>query len=703
MAFVQFSRISLAFGDRDILKDVSLNLASGSRACLAGANGAGKSTLMKVIAGKIDADSGDRAVQKGARITYLPQSGIVHRGRTLRDEAETAYAEIAALLNEMENLGRELEKTSPGGGGKRTAALVEEHHRLQETVENSGYYRREASISMVLAGLGFAPADLDRQVEEFSGGWQMRIALAKALLENPDILLLDEPTNYLDIEARSWLQSWLQSYPGGCLLVSHDRFFLDATVNEVYEIFQGTLKRYAGNYTAYENIRRQELESLVKRYEAQQEEIAKTEALIRRFRYKASKAAFAQELIKRLEKMEPIEIPESLKKISIAFPPPPHSGRVALTLEGIGKSYGPNCVLSGLDLTLESGEKLVVVGRNGAGKSTLLRIIAGVDGDFEGSVKYGTGVAAGYFSQDAAETLTGSQSVLEFIEAEAPTALIPKARDMLGAFLFRGDDVFKPLSVLSGGEKSRLVLLKMLLKPMNLLILDEPTNHLDIHSKDILLGCLKSFEGTVIFVSHDRAFMEALAGKTLELGGGRHRLFYGDYAYYLDRVNAETNEGGSLPPASSRSASSGTPLSGAPPRNAPHSPPEPPAAGEALFPGPPAKDEPAADTAPGVPKTILVKAGSPAAGEYLSAAERREQEKQRQAQIRRLERQEAEILKELEALEARKAELEAELAKPETYSSGEKARLVKLRLDELAAAAEAKTLEWEGIAGNREQ
>ncbi|MDR1862874.1 MAG: ATP-binding cassette domain-containing protein, partial [Treponema sp.] len=496
MAFVQFSRVSLAFGDRDILRDVNLNLASGSRSCLAGANGAGKSTLLKVIAGTIDADSGERAVQKGTRVSYLPQSGVAaHRGRTLREEAETAYAEISALLDKMEELGRELEKT---GDHRRTAALVEEHHRLQERVENSGYYRREASISMVLTGLGFAPGDLDRQVEEFSGGWQMRIALAKVLLENPDILLLDEPTNYLDIEARSWLESWLNSYTGGYLLVSHDRFFLDVTVNEVYEIFQGSLKRYAGNYSAYEKIRRQELESLLKRYEAQQEEIAKTEALIRRFRYKASKAAFAQELIKRLEKIEPIEIPESLKKISIAFPPPPHSGRVALTLEGIGKSYGAHRVLQGLDLSLDSGEKLAAVGRNGAGKSTLLRIIAGVDRDFEGSVKYGTGVAAGYFSQDAAETLTGSQSVLELVEAEAPTRLIPKVRDMLGSFLFRGDEVFKPLSVLSGGEKSRLALLKMLLEPMNLLILDEPTNHLDIHSKDILLECLKNFAGTVI-------------------------------------------------------------------------------------------------------------------------------------------------------------------------------------------------------------
>jgi ATP-binding cassette subfamily F protein 3 len=675
MAFVQFSRVSLAFGDRDILKDVNLNLSSGSRACLAGVNGAGKSTLMKVIAGKIEADSGDRAVQKGTRVSYLPQSVIAanpptHGSRTVREEAAAAWAGTEALLDRMEELGRELEKTGGGGavsgGGtdnvsssiedRRTAALVEEHHRLQEEVENSGYYRREAAISATLSGLGFAPGDMDRQVEEFSGGWQMRIALAKVLLENPDILLLDEPTNYLDIEARSWLESWLGSYTGGFLLVSHDRFFLDVTVNEVYEIFQGTLKRYVGNYSAYEKIRQQELESLVKRYEAQQEEIAKTEALIRRFRYKASKAAFAQELIKRLEKIEPIEIPESLKKISITFPLPPHAGRVALTLEGVGNSYGSNRVLDGVDLLLESEEKLVVAGRNGAGKSTLLRIIAGVDRDCDGSVKYGTGIAAGYFSQDAAETLTGSRRVLDFMEAGAPTHLVPKVRDMLGAFLFRGDDVFKPLSVLSGGEKSRLALLKMLLEPMILLILDEPTNHLDIHSKDILLDCLKNFTGAIVFVSHDRAVMEALSTKTLELGGGRHRLFYGGYGYYLDRINNEEGQACEasqrLPPASGFDA----PASGVPSRSAPR-----------------------------------------------VSAELREQEKQRQALIRRLRRQEEEILKSLETLEAEKIRLETELSKPGVYSNGEKARAIKIELDKTTAAAAAKLIEWEEKAAELEE
>ncbi|GHV69407.1 ABC transporter ATP-binding protein [Spirochaetia bacterium] len=682
MAFVQFTRVSLAFGDRDLLNGVSLFLAAGTRAALTGANGSGKSTLMKVIAGKLEADSGDRAVQKGSRVSYLPQSGLVHRGKSLREEAETAYEPILNMISAMEECGRALEESKSDGG--KTAVLLEEYHRLQEAVEDSGYYQREAEIAAVLGGLGFAPEDLHRDAGEFSGGWQMRIALAKVLLERPGILLLDEPTNYLDIEARSWLEGWLQSFSGGYLLVSHDRYFLDATVNEVYELFQGDLKRYMGNYSAYEKIRAVEMESLLKRYAAQQEEIAKTESLIRRFRYKASKAAFAQELIKRLEKIERIEIPESLKKINIALPPPPHSGKIALTLEGIGKCYGTRRVLGGLagglDLLVESKERLLVVGRNGAGKSTLLRIIAGEDTNFEGTVRYGAGISPGYFSQDAAETLTGGETVLEFMEAQAPTALIPRLRDMLGAFLFRGDDVYKSVSVLSGGEKSRLALLRMLLKPMNLLILDEPTNHLDLHSKDILLNTLKAYEGTVIFVSHDRSFMEALSTKTLELSamgpaGGSPRLFYGDYAYYLDRLNRDAAgmQQQQQPPAETR--------------------PEPTA------------DHPIDITPEQEPMApiILLKANRTSGLPRDNAAEYREAAKQRQTLIRRLERQEAEILKALEEMETEKAALEKELARPEVYSNGEKARTVQAKLRGIAAVIDAKTAEWEQKAAELEE
>jgi ATP-binding cassette subfamily F protein 3 len=657
---VTFGKVSLAFGDRDILKDVSLHLAAGSRACLAGANGSGKSTLMKVLAGELLPDSGDRAVQRGTRISYLPQSGIVHRGKSLRDEAETAFAHIHELIDKAEKIAAALQDAKSDDASSK--ALLEDHHRLQEQIENSGYYSRSAEISSVLAGFGFSPNDLDRDTGEFSGGWQMRIALAKALLERPDILLLDEPTNYLDIEARGWLENWLAKFSGGCLLVSHDRYFLDVTVNEVYEIFQGNLKRYAGNYSAYEKTRQQELASLMKRYTEQQEEIAKTEALIRRFRYKASKAAFAQDLIKRLEKMDRIEIPENLKRINISFPPPPHSPRVAFTIEGLGKSYGAKRVLDGLDLTIDSGERLVVAGPNGAGKTTLLRILAGRDNEFEGTVKFGAGISAGYFSQDAAEALNGSEQVIEYMEANAPTALIPKIRDMLGAFLFRGDDVYKSVSVLSGGEKSRLALLYMLLKPLNLLILDEPTNHLDLHSKDILLETLNKFKGTIIFVSHDRAFMEGLSTKTLVLsgdGGGasRARLYYGGYGYYLEKIG--TGDWGlGTEKLGMRSEELGIGNRGVSDSHLKPLNPEP---------------------------------------RTLNPTEQRAYNKQRQAELRRLQRREEELLNAIEGLENEKSRLEAELSLPEVYSNGEKARAVKLRLDECVAEIEAKTGEWEAI------
>ncbi|MDR2633826.1 MAG: ATP-binding cassette domain-containing protein [Treponema sp.] len=650
MAFVQITKVSLAFADRDILQEVTLSLAAGSRSSLAGVNGSGKSTLMKVIAGHISADSGDRAVQKGSRISYLPQSGIVYRGRTLREEVETAYTGIRALIQRMEAIGRTLEGAREDD--RNTGLLLQAYHQLQDQVEASGYYRREQTVAMVLCGLGFAPADGERPCGEFSEGWQMRIALAKVLLERPDILLLDEPTNYLDIEARSWLESWLRSFTGGYLLVSHDRYFLDSTVTEVYELFQGKLTRYAGNYTAYEQVREQALESLIKRYEAQQEEIAKAEDLIRRFRYKASKAAMAQERIKRLEKMERIVIPESLKKIRIAFPLPPHAGRLALSLKGVGKRYGTRQVFSDLDLVLESGERLVVVGRNGAGKTTLLRILSGRDSAFAGSLRYGAGIQVGYFSQDAAETLSGPESVLEYMEAQAPTALIPKVRDLLGAFLFRGEDVYKALSVLSGGEKSRLALLGMLLKPMNLLILDEPTNHLDLYSKDILLDTLKAYTGTIIFVSHDRSFMEALSSKTLELSPRGVRLFYGNYGYYLERLEREAEQ--------------------------------------------------EQDEAPALPqRSPRYTQGPPAA--LPSAGERREAEKQRQTLIRRLERQEGDILNALEELEREKARLEGALGSAEVYRDGAKTRLVKARLAEVEGLIEGNTAAWEVKAAELER
>ena len=641
MAFVQFSQVSLAFGDRDILKNVSVNLQAGSKVALTGANGSGKSTLIKVMAGLVQPDGGQRVAQKDARIAYLPQSGLTHHGCSLREEADKAFGFGYELQAEMEKIG---DKLKNGEGNEKL--LLERHNAILTELEESGWNRRQVMAEQVLAGLGFSREDLDKNCEEFSGGWQMRIALGKALMVNPDILLLDEPTNYLDIEARGWLEKFLDNYKGGFLLVSHDRYFLDHTVNEVYELFNGELKRYPGNYTHYEKVREIELETLIREYEKQQAEIAHLQEFINRFGVQATKAAQAQERQKMLDKIleKQIVIPESLKKIHFKFPPAPHSGRLVATLSKITKSYdGEHNVLQNLDLVLENGERLVVAGHNGAGKSTLLRIIAGADSDFSGEVKLGSGVKIGYFSQDNAETLKGSASVLETVESEAPLELIPKIRDMLGAFLFRGDDVHKSLDVLSGGEKARVALLKLLLRPVNFLILDEPTNHLDMHSKDVLLDALKDFGGTVIFVSHDRGFIENLSTRVLELKPGQFRLFPGDYKYYMERLEREANGEFSQNDELKSAAQ--------PEKNS-------------------QKEE----------KTETKRSW--------------EEQKKLESEKRRAEKNVKNLEEQILKLEEEKSSQEAQMARPEVYSNGEKAKAVQKKIDELAEKLEELNLQW---------
>lgn len=656
MAFVQFSQVSLAFGDRDILKNVTINLQTGSKVALTGANGAGKSTLIKVLAGLVQPDSGDRAVQKDSRIAYLPQSGLTHHGCTLREEADKAFKFGYDLQNEIDAIGEQL-KSNPAN----TDALVLRQADLIQKLDESGWHRREVAAESVLLGLGFSRSDFDRNTEEFSGGWQMRIALAKALMQNPDILLLDEPTNYLDIEARSWLEEFLQSYKGGFLLVSHDRYFLDVTINEVYELFNGDLKRYQGNFTHYEKVREVELKTLIAEYEQQQQEINKLEDFINRFGYKATKAAQAQEYQKRLDKMVRIEIPESLKKIHFTFPPAPHSGRLVMRLNNICKSYdGTTNVLNNLEMTLENGERLVVAGRNGAGKSTLLRIIAEQDKNFTGEIIPGAGVQIGYFSQDNAETIKGSENILEYLESRAPLELIPKLRDMLGSFLFRGDDVYKSLDMLSGGEKSRIALLQLLLSPNNLLILDEPTNHLDIHSKDVLLEALKGFGGTVIFVSHDRGFIEQLATRVLELKPGEHKYFPGDYIYYQEQLQKEGGEENLF----SENKFSSLPLS--------------PAAG-------------ASSATPSAASSASRNAGSGTSETKLSW----EEQKKRDSEKRKIEKEVERLETEISTLEGKKSELETKMSDPAVYSNGEKAKAVQREIEELAAKINEVTAKWE--------
>ena len=555
------------------------------------------------------------------------------------------------MQNQIDEIGEKLKN-----GEGNTSSLLERQSELMTTLEESGWHRRSAVQESVLLGLGFKREDFSRQTEEFSGGWQMRIALAKVLMQNPDILLLDEPTNYLDLEARTWLESFLLNYKGAFLLVSHDRYFLDVTVNEVYELFNGDLKRYKGNFTNYEKIREVELKTLICEYEKQQDEIAKLEDFIRRFGVQATKAAQAQDRQKALDKIlqNKIEIPESLKKIHFSFPKAPHSGKIVLRLSGITKSYdGKKNVLNDLNLLLENGERLVVAGANGEGKSTLLRILSGCDKDFSGEIQVGSGVKIGYFSQDNAETISGKETVLDFVEKKAPFDLIPKVRNLLGAFLFRGDDVFKSLDVLSGGEKSRIALLLLLLSENNLLILDEPTNHLDIHSKDVLLDALKDFGGTVIFVSHDRGFIENLSTKVLELKNGKYREFPGDYVYYLERLKAESE--GSV--------------------------------GDFNF------------NSNLKEKTVL-ESEKKSVNLENSGRLSWEEQKKIEAEKRKAEKEVSRLEEEIAKQEELKSALETKMSNPEVYSNGAKAKQVQSQIDEISLKLEELNTAWEKAMEN---
>ncbi len=531
MRTLQIQDVNLAFGEREILKNISFTMDERTRAALAGANGSGKSTLLKVISGSVSPDSSSISMTRGARISYLPQSDIVLPEKSVYEAAEEGYKRFDPILREIETLeGRVME------GEKEAMAAAARLSECHEILSDSGYYERKPRIESILFGLGFAKKDLERAAREFSGGYQMRIALARILLEDPDFLFLDEPTNYLDIEAMIWLEEYLKAFDGGLMVVSHDQGFLDDMVTEVYELFNGKLTKYAGNYSAYVVRRDEEIKEIEKAYRKQQEEIEKTEAFIERFRYKATKSRQVQSRIKALDKMDIIEIPAHLKKLSFSFPPAPHSGNDVLAVNHLYKSYGDNSIYSDFSFLVRKGERLAITGRNGAGKSTLLRMLASVDSAYKGEIKDGAGVKKAYFAQDTENTLNPDNTVLEEAESLADTKDIPNIRNLLGAFLFSDDDVFKKVSVLSGGEKSRLALLKILLHPSNLLLLDEPTNHLDINAKDMLERAIKAYGGTVIFVSHDRHFIKNLATKILYLSEDGPEFFDGDYSYFEYKI-----------------------------------------------------------------------------------------------------------------------------------------------------------------------
>ena len=540
--------ITLQFGERCLLDDVTFHIGPHDRIGLVGSNGAGKSTLLRILLGENTPDSGVITRAKYVTVGYLPQEGTSLTGRTLYAEVESVFADIIQTQRDLTAVQEEMAQESPDSEAARE--LLEIYGELQHKLEASDGFRMQSAIEKVLTGLGFASTDLERMTDEFSGGWQMRIALAKLLLQQPSLLLLDEPTNHLDLDSLEWLEEYLQTYEGAVMLVSHDRRFLDTMTKRTFELTGGALIEYAGNYTFSMKARDERRLHLEAAWRNQQQQIKQTERFIERFRYKATKARQVQSRIKALEKIERVELEDEENEIRFSFPPAPSSGQVVMTLRKIVKHYDDLEVFNGVDFEVDRGDRIAFVGVNGAGKSTLARIIAGVEPFDSGERLPGHNVAVSYFAQHQAEELNPSFDVLQTVEAVATGDIRTRLRSLLGSFLFSGDDVFKKVSVLSGGEKSRLALAKMLLVPSNLIVLDEPTNHLDMRSKAVLQEALAAFEGSLIVVSHDRDFLDPLVTKVVEFRSGSIRTYLGSVSDYLAARHREA--------ASAASASSST-------------------------------------------------------------------------------------------------------------------------------------------------
>lgn len=538
---ISLQNISKQYGGTYLFRNLSLHIEDGTRIAFVGRNGAGKSTLMKIILGDIDSDAGKIVRSRFNTVGYLPQDNVYHTGRTLLEEAATAFDDLNRLHERIKEIGSEIEAMTAHGeaGASELRELVNEMGRAQGILEHREGYSIEVKVKQVLSGLGFHDRDLGRMTEEFSGGWQMRIALATLLLREPTILMLDEPTNHLDIESLEWIEGYLQSYRGSLVLVSHDSRFLDNLVNRVVEISMGRATEYTGNYSSYltqQAERRAVLEASLKN---RQRTIENTARFIERFRYKSTKARQVQSRIKRLEKIEALAIGREGHSMSLNFPDPPRAGRVVMELEKLAKSYGDNTVLQDIALTIERTDRIALLGANGSGKSTLARIIAGADTFQGGYRKPGHNVILSYYAQNTAEELDPDKTTLQTLDAVAPLKPSGELRTLLGCFLFTGDDAFKPVSVLSGGEKSRLALAKMILQPANLLVMDEPTNHLDAQSKAILQNSLQRFPGAYVIVSHDRDFLAPLITKVAVIRDHSLHLYHGSVDEYLDRYHRE--------------------------------------------------------------------------------------------------------------------------------------------------------------------
>ncbi|MDB5036098.1 MAG: glycosyl transferase family 2 [Chlorobi bacterium] len=681
--------LGIQFGGEYLFRDVNFMVSPGERIGLIGANGAGKTTLMRALIGQQQPDDGRISASRHASIGYLPQEGIVLSDCSVRDEVMQAFGEVIELEKEIDRMSDELSSRTDHDS-QEFHDLVIEMGEVQHRYESMNGFSAKGEVEKVLMGLGFLPEDLDRHCREFSGGWQMRIELAKLLLRQPDLLMLDEPTNHLDIESLTWLEIFLQKYQGSILLISHDRTFLDAITNKIYELSMQRLTIYTGNYSRYLVEREARREQQQSAYENQQKMIADTEKFIDRFRYKATKATQVQSRVKaldRLERVGPLESEGS--SVSFRFPPAPRSGRVVVEMKGIDKSYGDNHVLHSVDFALERGEKVAFLGRNGEGKSTFSRIIAGIEPYQNGERIIGHNVSIGYFAQHQAEDLDPRRTVLDTLDSVATGEIRTKLRSLLGAFLFQGDDVFKTVGVLSGGEKSRLALAKLLLEPVNLLIFDEPTNHLDMKSKEVLKQALIAFDGAIIIVSHDRDFLNGIVGKCAEFRHGKIKEFLGGIEDYLRRHNTVTVND---------AFAKKTPSKGGAQAAAQQQEKQKPAGGELQ------KEQ---IGKPGVMKLAPLK---PAPVEDRSGADARERKRLEAEQRNRRYAATKDLKKKIAVIEAKIAELEKEkttstetMALPAAYSDAEKTRTLQARIIQIDKLLVDQYESWGKIAAEIEK
>ncbi|MDE1889347.1 MAG: ABC-F family ATP-binding cassette domain-containing protein [Planctomycetota bacterium] len=539
---IRLNNVGLSFGANIILDNVSLHIRTNDRIGLIGPNGAGKSTLFKLICKCVEPSAGNLICAKDANIGYLPQEGFVFKKQTVFEEASSAFEDVLSLKRQIDKIHTQMEDASIQGEDYQL--LLDHYAHLQHQLEVVNASKVDAETGKVLKGMGFKESDFEKGINTLSGGWQMRVALSRLLLQEPNLLLLDEPTNHLDIDSILWLEEYLRGFKGGLIIISHDRAFLDRNISKVWELEKGKIHEFYGNYSLYEIEKEKRMELQTARYVNQQKRIKEVERFIERFRAKNTKASQVQSRIRMLEKMEKEELPDNtIEQIKFRFPPSKQSGVTVLAVNDVSHEYDGRIIFQDICLSIERGEKVALVGQNGSGKSTLSRIIAGVEQPHSGAIKMGHNVLFDYFAQEHAEKLNNKNTILEEVESVAPFSMIPHVRHILGAFLFSGDDVFKSVNVLSGGEKSRLSLAKMLLKPTNFLILDEPTNHIDITTKKILKSALLDYKGSLLIVSHDRDFLDGLVSKVYELRNGKVHVHLGSFRDFLEKKSSDLRTG----------------------------------------------------------------------------------------------------------------------------------------------------------------